>query len=346
MSSYFVGSSADEVWRQASAALAGPDAQAQAGRGGSTRELLHVMSTITDPRRRWVGSRLPGINPAFSIAEAFWILAGRDDAALVNFWNPALPRFAGEVDRYHGAYGRRLRHTFDLDQIERAVDALSVNAESRQVVLQIWDPRSDFPASSGEPVAADIPCNVSCFPKVRGGRLEWMQVMRSNDLYRGTPYNFVQFTILQEFVAGCLGVGLGHYVHVADSLHCYTSDIDRFAVATSPAAATGKLRIDLPRSDANEALAEVVGYLDALIKPGLDKVAFRGLLSSNALPEGHRDMLAIVAADSARRRGWTDLQEAAAAGCGDTDLLHVWRQWEMSRKVNSAPKPEGATGHV
>jgi len=336
MSHHFQGSSANDVWLQAAAALAGDDARVQRSRAGTTRELLHVMLRIGNPRRRWVSSRLPGINPAFAIAEAFWILAGRDDAALVNFWNPALPKFAGEVDRYHGAYGGRLRRAFEIDQIERAIDALSAMPDSRQIVFQIWDPRSDFPVASGLPMAADIPCNVSGFPKLRDGRLEWMQVMRSNDVYRGAPYNFVQFTILQEFVAGCLGVDVGDYVHVADSLHCYDADIDRFSAVPSNGDQTGQMRIDLPRSEANRALAEVVTCLDALASPGLDKDAFIALLFSNELPDGHRDMLSIAAADSARRRGWIDLQETASAACRDADLLRSWRLWETSRKTKPA----------
>jgi hypothetical protein len=39
-----------------------------------------------------------------------------------------------------------------------------------------------------------FPAVVAAFPKIRNGRLEWMQVIRSNDIFRGMPYNFVQFT--------------------------------------------------------------------------------------------------------------------------------------------------------
>ena len=36
------------------------------------------------------------------------------------------------------------------------------------------------------------------FQKVRQGKLEWSQIMRSNDVLLGMPYNFIQFTGLQE----------------------------------------------------------------------------------------------------------------------------------------------------
>ena len=51
-----------------------------------------------------------------------------------------------------------------------------------------------------------------------------MQIVRSNDLFRGVPYNFVQFTSLQEILAGWLGIELGTYNQISDSLHLYTED--------------------------------------------------------------------------------------------------------------------------
>jgi thymidylate synthase len=226
MTHVYEADTADQVWRAAASELNGECvARAQHGRGGITQELLHVVFTIRDSRQRWVVSRYPAINPAFAIAEVVWILNGRNDAAFLNHWNPRLPQYAGDVDCYHAAYGFRLRKEFGFDQLARAYNALSNNPDTRQVVLQIWNPQIDFPDESGQPVSADIPCNVCALPKIRDNKLEWLQIMRSNDLPRGLPYNFVQFTCLQEIMAGWLGVGVGTYCHVSDSLHVYEKDV-------------------------------------------------------------------------------------------------------------------------
>ena len=101
--------------------------------------------TIQEPTNRWVVSREPAINPAFSLAEVIWILTGRNDAGFLNYFNSALPAFAGHGSCYHGAYGFRLRRHFrdgwgrDLDQLERAYLTLCHEPDSRQAVLQIWD---------------------------------------------------------------------------------------------------------------------------------------------------------------------------------------------------------------
>ena len=163
----FVGPNADYVWREAAKAVRNEHlALKQASRAGETRKLQDVMFSIEDPRQRWISSRLPPMNPAFAIAEVIWIVNGRNDSAFLNFWNPALPRFQGEGETYYGAYGWRLRHAFGVDQIEQAYHALCENPETRQVVLQIWDPRLDLPMDAGLPRAKDIPCNVCSMLKV------------------------------------------------------------------------------------------------------------------------------------------------------------------------------------
>lgn len=78
------------------------------------------------------------MNPAFAIAELVWIVSGRNDSAMLNYFNPILPRYAGRGHIYHGAYGHRMRKMFALDQLVRAYQVLSKKPESRQVTLQIW----------------------------------------------------------------------------------------------------------------------------------------------------------------------------------------------------------------
>ena len=221
----FSGPTADHVWCQISDIFGESEvACRQDSRGGPTREILHAAISIENPRQRWVISRTPPINVAFAIAELVWIMAGRSDLKFLEFWNRELPRYVGEGPELHGAYGRRLREHHTLDQLERAYKALNANPDTRQIVLQIWDSDIDLPGFNGSPVDEDIPCNIVSLLKVRDGKLEWTQVIRSNDVFRGVPYNFVQFTCLQEIIAGWLGIDCGSYNQVSDSLHVYDRD--------------------------------------------------------------------------------------------------------------------------
>src|ERR1051326_5763691 len=240
----FSGQNADEIWQAASSALRSDSATTrQPSRNGPTREILHAAFSLSDPTQRWVFSRNPPMNIAFAVAEVVWIMAGRNDAQFLNYFNRQLPKYAGFEPRYHGAYGHRLRlHHDGLDQLDRAYNIFLNNPDSRQVVLQIWDSRLDLPGADGVPVAADIPCNIVAMLKVRDNALEWTQIMRSNDLHRGLPYNLVQFTTLHEVLAGWLGLRLGSYNHLSDSLHIYEEDV------TTVSGALGECRA-LPNTD-------------------------------------------------------------------------------------------------
>ena len=332
----FKGRTANEAWSEAAAAfLVEGESQEQASRSGSTREILHSAFAISDPVERWVVTRRPAINPAFAIAETVWILAGRDDSALPNHWNPELPKYTGPGERYHGAYGHRLRRRFDVDQLERAYLALKNNPDTRQVVLQIWDPRVDLPDEEGQPAAQDVPCNLLSMLKVRNGRLEWTQVMRSNDLFRGVPYNFVQFTVLQEVMAGWLGLEVGSYDHLSDSLHVYEDDFEAlkgFARQVETAPNTDSLR--LPKVKSDGAFAALEKRLDAMTDDHLTERRMRELVEGDGLPEAFKNLLRITAADSARRRGWIGMSEAAAAECTNSALLQVWEGWSARMGPN------------
>lgn len=327
----FSARTADEAWIDAARAVLAEQDCLQSGRGGATSEVLHASLRITDPRQRWVTSRRPAINPAFAIAEAFWILGGRDDAHFVNFWNPALPRYAGSGESYHGAYGKRLRDGFGFDQIDRAIDALSRSPDSRQVVLQIWDPRIDAPSADGSPATQDIPCNICSILKLRNNRLEWLQIMRSNDIFRGTPYNIVQFTIIQEYIAGCINAELGDFILFSDSLHAYAADLRQFRIEPRPPIRS-ESKLALSRGPAVEALGWCLSALDRLAGPGLTPVEFHDIVLANGVADGHADMIRIAAADSARRRGWTAAMYEAAAACADPALRTAWTQWVADRQ--------------
>lgn len=332
----FNAETADQAWRMAAETLLrGGNSRLQEGRAGNAREILHCAISIRDPRARWVLSRKPAINPAFAIVESFWILAGRDDAKLLNFWNPALPRFAGATDNYSGAYGHRLRRNFGRDQIQDAFNALAANPHGRQVVLQIWDPRTDIPLPDGRPTASDVPCNLCSSIKIRDGRLEWLQVLRSNDVFRGLPYNLVQFTILQEILAGWLGVDLGSYNHIADSLHVYEADLNTFSVGDITRDDLCQASLAMSKTDFEKMLPVLVDALERLASENLTQQEFSKICETLALPPGYSDLLLIAAADSARRRSWLEEEQRAVAACTHPTLRQAWVNWadRMSNRL-------------
>jgi len=334
---------ADKLWLQLAEAVVGHDAHSQTGRRLPTRELLHVVFSIENPRDRWIVSRRPPLNPAFALAEVIWILNGCNDAAFLNFWNRRLPQFAGASPTYHGAYGHRLRSHFGIDQIVRAVGALRANPDSRQIALQIFDPSVDLPGSDGVPASADVPCNVTSLLKVRSGRLDWFQVMRSNDLFLGLPHNLVQFTTLQEVLAGWIGVEVGEYHQVSDSLHLYDDHLGSVVESLEHGEVPGphsSASLSTSLEDGLAAISSLIDKARILTEPGLDKRTLHGLVERAVLPDEYWNWLFILGAESARRRGWHAEAVSLVASCSNEVLKASWLAWLARMTVKSTSPRE------
>ncbi len=279
-------------------------APSQASRIEDNAEILHACLYLENPRQRWILSRYPAISPAFSLAEVIWILSGRNDSKFVNYFNSQLPKFAGDVINYHGAYGHRMRCHFSIDQIKRSYLALRENKDSRQVVMQIWDPNVDLPCENGDPSAQDIPCNVCSILKVRGGCLEWTQIMRSNDAYRGLPFNVVQFTTLQEIFAGWLGLDLGPYHHYSDSLHLYKSDMrNPIKVMRGSSDIPQNLDVfDLNFDETERVVAKISTMIDMAIDDSNSAEKLLGELEGLQVSTSWKNVASVIVAEACRKR--------------------------------------------
>ena len=329
----FQGQSADDVWQQAAEAFRhSVGVREQNSRAGPTKEILHAAISIADPRQRWVVSREPPLNIAFALAEVIWIMTGRRDLAFLEFWNRELRRFVGPGPELHGAYGYRLRHNLGIDQLERAYRVLDNDRDTRQVVLQFWDSKIDMPASDATPADRDIPCNVVAMPKIRDGQLEWLQVLRSNDMFLGVPYNFVQFTSMQEILAGWLGVECGPYTQISDSLHVYERHWEE--VVNSPPLPNALPNTDvltLSRQESVPLFKELERRVEHMIDPATGPEELEGLASWEDAPQSFRNMGTVLVAESLRRRGMAGSAERTMSGCRNPIYQQLWSRWCSSR---------------
>lgn len=321
----FEARTANEAWLQAADALR-DKATEQESRNGPTKELLHVLMSIEDPMQRWVTSRRPAINPAFALAEVIWIMTGRQDAAFLTYFNRQLAKYVGNCTVLHGAYGHRLRVHLGIDQLERCYRALMAKPESRQVVLQLWDGRIDLPDDDGMEQSSDIPCNVVAMLKVRSNRLEWTQIMRSNDIYRGLPYNIVQFTSLQEIMAGWLNLVPGAYQHFSDSLHVYQDGVASLVGVVEEAAENSDSLL-LSKKESEMAFSYLAGQVQQLLEGNLTGKTILAAVREAELTPAYVNILRVLYAEAARRSRWLGVDEELMAECTNKAYLHLWKQW-------------------
>jgi len=347
MFSTFESDNADELWSQVANAYRHGRFDHQKSRFGDTFELLHAALSLSQPRQRWVFSRKPVINVAFALVETVWMIRGRSDATFLNHFNRSLPKFAGTTENYYGAYGKRLRQSFCIDQLERAYHVLSTNPDSRQVVLQIWNPSQDLPDVNGVQSAADIPCNISSLLKVRNGRLEWTQIMRSNDLYRGLPYNLVQFTTLQEVLAGWLRLEVGEYSHLSDSLHVYSDNASCIQSDTRVPNLWNSDNLALPKVESDAAFSSLESLIEMIISSKASAADLAKEVLRIDLPTCFRNQAIIIAAEGVRRLGDARLARSMIENCSNAALNYLFSAWldrtEVGLKLHStsSPTPSG-----
>lgn len=167
-------------------------------------------------------------NTKLAAYEALCLIAGVSFSRQAVAIAPNLATFLNEDGEFDGAYGPRM-----AAQLDRVIDKLFVDPDSRQgcvIVWRSWD--LSLPT-------ADLACTVYLNFAIRDNKLLMTTHMRSQDLWWGWPYDLVQFTQLQHTMATVLGIDVGEYTHVVDSLHVYTRNADEIWNFTHPDDADG-----------------------------------------------------------------------------------------------------------
>lgn len=193
-------------------------AVAQRSQHGVTLEMPEPVSVLyKNPRERILFEPLRDSNPFLNFFEALWILAARSDVSFLQTLVPNMAKYSDDGYHYYGAYGARMR--FNVDQIHYAIKRLKANPDDRQVVLTIRQQKDIFYEGK------DNPCNLMVSCKIRNGKLNIHVFNRSNDFIWGlTGTNVVQFSMLQEYLAGHIGCEVGTYHQTTDSMHVYVNE--------------------------------------------------------------------------------------------------------------------------
>lgn len=177
-----------------------------------------VTTVYTNPLERVMFWPERDANPFFHLAEALWMLAGRNDVAYVASLVSTMASFSDNGVTFNAAYGYRWRHHFGYDQLEEVIQNLKAKPDCRRQVVQIWDGSHDLRFQQSK----DLPCNLAVHFRLDEGKLNMTVFNRSNDLVWGAyGANAVHFSVLQEYVAAGIGVPVGRYWQVSDDLHAY-----------------------------------------------------------------------------------------------------------------------------
>lgn len=158
------------------------------------------------------------------IAEQLWFLSGSNrPAEFLQKYTKIWDKFIEEDGTVAAAYGHRWKHHFGKNQIDLVLRQLTADPSSRQGVVITWDVADDGLEGTRK---KNVPCPFAFTMNIIGGRLNLMNVVRSNDMILGCPFDVTGFALLQCILAQKLGVQPGIYTHVISNAHIYDIHYD------------------------------------------------------------------------------------------------------------------------
>lgn len=190
-------------------------------RGMKIKEKLGVKFTIADPLDRLPYVPHRNFSVRYVIGELLWYLSGEDSTDWISYYSSFWKKISDDGKTANSAYGARIFKPHvriageQLVQWDYIKEELKRDPDSRRAVIHIRSPWDSTHAK------LDVPCTLTLQFFIRDEKLHMVVNMRSSDLILGIAYDIPAFTIFQELMAMELGVGLGSYTHISNSLHIY-----------------------------------------------------------------------------------------------------------------------------
>lgn len=199
-------------------------------RNGPVLRLRGVTTiTLQHPWERVNFSPARDANPFFHLFEAVAMFAGAagNDVPLLGWFAKNMLMFSDDGKRYNAFYGERIRDygrtpagfINGFDQFAEVISLLKADRNTRQALVQIWDPYHDL----NKPTK-DKACNLCLIFSFEGDQLVMTSFNRSNDAIWGgvTGANIVHLSFFHEYVACAVGAQMGSWYHSSANLHVYT----------------------------------------------------------------------------------------------------------------------------
>ncbi len=157
------------------------------------------------------------------IAEQVWFITGEKNTEFLRKYTKMWDEFIEEDGTITSAYGYRWRHHFGRDQLGKLVELLQKDPSSRHGVVITWDPKDD---GYGGTAKKNVPCPYTFTVNIIGGRLNLHNIIRSNDMMLGCPFDTFGFSLLMYTLAQKLKVKPGIYTHTISNAHIYDIHYD------------------------------------------------------------------------------------------------------------------------
>jgi len=241
------------------------DGQKISPRKGAAREIIGGTFKLENPRDRCLLSPARGFNVFQAVGKHWlWIMAGRMDLPSINYYNPRAPTFSADLRKLDGAYGPRLFGLGVLNQIPHIIDLVAKNPDTRRAVASVYIPEFDSSRTTVQGREDEVPCTIAMQFLPRGGSLNMIVFMRSQDAFGVLPYDLFIFTLIQEFIAKSTKSEVGNYNLHAGSMHYYLRDEARVQEVLTEPPVAAPIMPAMPDGSQDEFLKKVLELEEAI----------------------------------------------------------------------------------
>lgn len=178
-----------------------------------TKELNNYEFTLTNLDNNVINIR--NISKSYLCGELLWYALGRNDVEFINKFAGLWGRISDDGVTSYSAYGDIVFRRHGFNQVEKIIQLLCADLESRRAVINFNVPNENVIKTKDEI------CTIALQFLIRDEKLNCTAIMRSNDVWYGLPYDTVFFTELTKYIAKRLNVAVGTYTHHVISLHVY-----------------------------------------------------------------------------------------------------------------------------
>lgn len=178
-----------------------------------TKELNNYSFVLTDLENNVINIR--DISKSYICGELLWYALGRNDVDFINKFAGLWGRISDDGVTSYSAYGDIVFNRHGFNQVEKIIQLLCEDHESRRAVINFNVPNENVIETKDEI------CTIALQFLIRDGKLNCTGIMRSNDVWYGLPYDVIFFTELTKYIARRLNVEVGTYTHDVVSLHAY-----------------------------------------------------------------------------------------------------------------------------
>lgn len=184
---------------------------------GNTLELRNIKFTVPDITENIISVR--NLSAAYLFGEWLWYFDGKNGVDFISAFGSMWKKLSDDGVTNNSAYGYIMRYKFGFDQIEKVIELLKKDPNSRRAVINLNTPNESVIETRDEP------CTIALDFLIRDNKLYCTGMMRSNDIWFGLPYDIAFFMELQKLIADVIGVEYGTYTHFAVSLHAYDKNL-------------------------------------------------------------------------------------------------------------------------